>query len=71
LNELPFTEEFVHPYAEDAYRAILDSPEINELVVEQNWLDDKHFDGVLEKYCPDEESQDYLKKLKFRYALFL
>jgi len=63
LNELPFDNQFMHPYAEDAYRAILDSPEIDEIVVEQEWLDDDTAQRLVEKYCSDETTRKLLLKI--------
>ena len=63
MNDLPFDDRFTHPFAEDAYRAILDSPEIDEIIVEQNWLEDKSAAALIEKYCSDAIT----KKILFNY----
>jgi hypothetical protein len=60
LNELPFDETFTHPFAEDAYRAILDSPEIDQVVVEQNWLEDQSVAALIEKYSTDGKTKKFL-----------
>lgn len=66
MNELPFDQEFVHPYAEDVCRVILDSPEIDQIVVEQNWLANDDMHKLVDKYCFGEEAQRYLLQLMNR-----
>jgi len=61
LNELPFDREFVHPFAHDAYRTLLDSTEIDEIVVEQNWLADSEISALLVKYCDDQSTREFLE----------
>lgn len=70
MKELPFNEEFVHPYAEDVYRTILDSPEINDIIVEQNWLNDNCLQSLVQTYCFDEETQQTLLKYMDRQVNF-
>ncbi|KAI6183549.1 DNA primase domain containing protein [Aphelenchoides bicaudatus] len=60
LNELPFDENYTHPFAEDVFRAILDSPEIDDLVMEQKWLEDESFAVIVANYCPEEKNRKFL-----------
>lgn len=60
----------MHPYAEDVYRTILDSDEIDDIIVEQKWLEDSVLQTLVDKYCPDEDTRKYLINYMDRFVIF-
>ncbi|KAI6180586.1 DNA primase domain containing protein [Aphelenchoides besseyi] len=62
ISELPYDTEFCHPYAADVYDTIMQSTEINDLVIEQQWLSDENWRKVLDAYCKDSQTREFLSE---------
>lgn len=51
---------FTHPLYNDAYEVIMESEEIDSLVIEQKWLEEENWEEIL-SFCRDEEWKNILR----------
>lgn len=60
--EPPFTKYHIHPMAATAYRAMMDSDEMDKLITEQGWLDNSEGWGPILRLCKDQALRDSLEE---------